>query len=528
MNGGVGTPQLLRVSMRQDVHNIAPWVILISVLSASSILIYRWIFVTAEERLSLAAGIGLNPALSLIFGPVRDLTSADGFNAWRAGMLGALFAGLMAIFIVVRNSRSQEDSGQAELLASGVLGRYSRILAAMSMATVASTAVGVVSCLFTWLCGGELLASAALGATFAASGVVFGGVAAVTCQVAADGRSATSMAVGALAVLYVMRGYLDLSSAPGWTRWVTPFGWLAEVDSAGEANWRPLLAALGFALVLTVIAVALQSRRDFGMGMVPQGSGPAAGSQLRLSGLMASLHGGSLAGWFVALSALGALFGALVSSIKDLLATNPALSQLLASADLSSNDLSLAFIANILQIIGIITGVLGVKIVMRMYAEEVEHRAEPILATAVRRPVYLGANLAVAFSATAMAMLLAGLALGVVAHLNDESVLLGEVLSQAVLTVPAVWVLVALAGAAVGARPRRRVVGWGGVLATFGLTLLGPTFKLPEWALAISPLHHVPSVSAEPLGWMGLVWLMALTVLFLVIAFAGYRRRDIA
>ena len=79
---------------------------------------------------ALAATLGANPALSLVFGPARDLSTADGFNAWRAGQLGAFFAGLMAILIVVRNSRANEDSGQAELIASGVIARHSRLAVA--------------------------------------------------------------------------------------------------------------------------------------------------------------------------------------------------------------------------------------------------------------------------------------------------------------------------------------------------------------------------------------------------------------
>ncbi|MDO5677133.1 MAG: hypothetical protein Q4G35_06455 [Propionibacteriaceae bacterium] len=39
----------------------------------------------------------------------------------------------MSIFIVVRNSRAQEDSGQAELLASGVMGRHTRLLVAVAL-----------------------------------------------------------------------------------------------------------------------------------------------------------------------------------------------------------------------------------------------------------------------------------------------------------------------------------------------------------------------------------------------------------
>ncbi len=41
-------------------------------------------------------------------------------------------------------------------------------------------------------------------------------------------------------------------------------------------------------------------------------------------------------------------------------------------------------------------------------------------------------------------------------------------------------------------------------MATFGLTILGPTFKLPDWVLGISPLRHVPNVTAVSPDWSGL------------------------
>jgi hypothetical protein len=104
-----GTRPLLRVTLGQDLRNIAPWVVLISFLSASSVVAYALIFPDPDERARLAVALGGNPALSLLFGPARDLMTSDGFNAWRSGQLGALFAGLMGILVVVRNSRANED-----------------------------------------------------------------------------------------------------------------------------------------------------------------------------------------------------------------------------------------------------------------------------------------------------------------------------------------------------------------------------------------------------------------------------------
>lgn len=116
--------------------------------------------------------------------------------------------------------------------------------------------------------------------------------------------------------------------------------------------------------------------------------------------------------------------------------------------------------------------------------------------------------------------------MGVVASSNSEAIAFTDVLRQAAAIIPAVWLLGSIAVAAVGARPAARLASWAVIVATFAITLLGPTFKFPDWAMSISPLYHVPTVigqdSATPLVWLGLI-----AAAFLAIGFAGYHRRDI-
>lgn len=526
--GLTGTRPLLRVAMRQDLRNIAPWVVLISALSATSILAYAWIFPDPSDRATLAIALGANPALSLVFGPARDLTTADGFNTWRAGQLGAFFAGLMTILIVARNSRADEDSGQAELIASGVLARKSRLAVAVLIAAIASVALGVVCFLVTIACGGGITATLILAASFTASGLMFTGVAAVAAQLGSDARTASSVAIATLGVCYVVRGYIDSSGAPDWVTWLTPLGWLEETRPATDNNPWPLLLALALAVLLVLAAFVLQGHRDFGQGMIAPRPGPAeAGIVGTVWGLAFTMSRGSLISWLIAFAGLGLIFGTLSTSIGDIIADNPAMAGVLASGAANPADLTFAFLVTILQIIAVIASVMGVQVILRIYAEETDHRVEPLLAGSLRRSTYLASNALVALLGTAVALLVAGTGLGLVASGKDGSTSFGDVVRQALVTIPAVWVLVGIAIAVVGAAPGIRRVAWLGVVATFALTILGPTFKLPEWALDISPLRHVPTVTAPSPDWAGLVWLGGFVVLFLVIGFAGFRRRDV-
>ena len=104
MSAFAGTRVLLPVTARTNARTIAPWIASVTALSASSILAYRLIFPDLADRKQLSGALGANPALSLIFGPARDLMTNDGFNAWRSGALGTFFAALMAILTVVATS----------------------------------------------------------------------------------------------------------------------------------------------------------------------------------------------------------------------------------------------------------------------------------------------------------------------------------------------------------------------------------------------------------------------------------------
>ena len=110
----------------------------------------------------------------------------------------------------------------------------------------------------------------------------------------------------------------------------------------------------------------------------------------------------------------------------------------------------------------------------------------------------------------------------------DIGVAFADVLVQAVATASAVWTIVAISVAVVGARPEVSLAPWAGVVASFALTLLGPTFGLDDWVLGISPFWHVPDVTATNVDLSGLGWISLVTAGLLVVGFVGFRRRDLA
>ena len=222
------------------------------------------------------------------------------------------------------------------------------------------------------------------------------------------------------------------------------------------------------------------------------------------------------------------VFGYFATSVEEILCNDSAVSQILAAGATTSDALISEFIVTILSMVGIIASVSGVQMMIKIRHEELEDRLEPLLAKAISRTRYLGSNVVIALLAPAAYVLIAGTVIAVFVEKADIGMSLGEVLLQAVTVIPAVWTVVALAVAVVGARPMVLLAAWAGVLISFALTILGPPFNLWDRILAISPYWYIPNVVNSGDSWAGLLWISVITVAFLALGFAGFRRRDLA
>ena len=524
----VGTRTILNSIAAEDGRNFVPWIVLATLLTTSSVLVYPWVFPDEESRAALTVAVGANPTLGIIFGPATDLLTADGFNVWRSLALGGFLAALGAIFAVTKETRGQEDLGQAELVASNPVGRGSQLMAAVVFALAGSVLVGVISGVLTVPFGGTWEASLLLGATFAATGWMFTGVAAVASQVGSDKRSASTLAVGTLGALFLLRGFAYALDAPEWTVWANPLGWMTETKPSTENDWRPLLLAVAFAAVLLGLAFLLRAHRSFGFGMLPPKQGPAQGNTRTLLGLAFRLNAGVVVTWFFVFGILGPVFGQFATTVPELLQGDIAIAGFLAAGSLTPDDFTYGFLSTVLGLIGIIASVSGVQIMLRMRSEEVSGRSEPVLAGPVSRPAYFAANLAVALAASAASLVIAGTLVAAIASQESVGARFGTVLLQAVTTIPATWAVVALAAAVVGAKPKVPIAAWAGVVASFALTFLGPTFDLWDLILGISPFWHVPNVGAADVDWSGPLWVSLAVALLALVGFVGYRRRNIS
>ena len=437
----------------------------------------------------------------------------------------------MAIFTVTRHSRAEEDSGRAELLASGAVGRSALLTAAIAIAAGASLLIGMLEALVLIAADLPVAGAVALGLATAATGVVFAAITAVACQLAAYARTANGIAAGVLGLAFLLRAVGDSTTGARWLSWLSPIGWAQQLRPfAGERWW--VLGAPGAHRGRRRCArfFFLLPRRDIGAGVLPPRPGPARAAPALASpvALAWRLQRGALLGWTVGMVTCGAVFGSIANGIGDLVGDSEQAQEIFERMG-GPGGLVDAFLASLAGIYGMVVALYGVQATLRLRAEETSHHAEVLLATPVGRLQWAASHLVFAFGGSGVILLAAGAATGVTHGLRSASLgqAVGDMIVAAAAQIPAMWLVVAVGVTLFGAAPKLSVAAWGVAGLALAISMFGPVLDVPQIVLDLSPFSHVPKLPGAEVTATPLVLLCAAGALALLSGLGALRRRDI-
>jgi len=531
VNTVTGTGALTRLALRRDRTMIAIWVYALTAFVAFTVYGFKKLYPTTAGLNEFIAAAARNPALLSLYGPLYG-NSLGSLTAWRDTALGGIGTGLMSIFIVIRHTRADEETGRLELVGSAVVGRHAALVSALLVACGANIGIGVLMAAAAIALGLPAAGSIAMAAGFAGCGLAFTGVAAVTAQLAQTARSARGLAIGLLGVAFLLRAVGD-SAGPGgprWLSWLSPMGW-AELDRAfGPIRWWVLALPVVTVAALATGAALLAVRRDYDAGLLPQRPGPARGAASLGTPLALAwrLQRASLLAWTSGALVWGIVIGSAAKGIGGLLGSEQVKRIMIKLG--GQTGLTDAYIAAILSFSGLIAAGYAISVVLRLRSEETSERADPVLATSVSRTAWGLSHLSVAAAGTILILCVAGLGTGL--GLTLRSVGGGSVIASNVLAglaqAPAALVIAGLAALLYGLTPRASAAGSWTVLGVVVLMLfLGATIQLSHWVLDVSPFTHLPKLPGGAVSAVPFVWLSLIAVALAAAGLAGLRRRDI-
>jgi len=529
-----GTGKLFRLALRRDRIVATVWVLglfLYAYSQAASIIALYPTQADLDQLARTAAGVGANPAVVAIQGPAYDASTYGGATAWQLVTPWVFLIGLMSMFLVTRHTRQEEETGRAELVSAGVVGRYAWLAAGLLFVLAVNAVLVAITALAFIAMGLPAAGSIALVVACGLNGLVFAGVAAITVQVTQYARPANGMAFAVLGAAFLLRAIGDSAAELSWLSWLSPIGWAERFRPFAGEQWWVLLLPLALILVLLVAVAALLVRRDQGAGVLPVRLGPSAASPRLRSPLALAwrLQRGALLGWTIGVAIAGLSFGAIAQDMVQAANEDPETAKMFARLG-GTGSIADIFLAAILSWIGMLAAAYAVQAILRLRSEETELRAEPVLSTSVPRIGWAGSHLLVAAVGSAVLLATGGLVAGVAHGLRagDLGGELPRVLGGALVQLPAVWVMAGIGAALFGLLPRLVVGGTWAVLGiVLSITTFGELLRLDQWALDLSPFAHLPRVPAAQFTATPLAWLAVVALALGAAGLAGFRRRDL-
>lgn len=523
---GLGT--LTRFLVRRDRVRILVWIAAIGLLVVLSAASVEGIYPTQADLDEAAAASRDNAAAIAFNGPDQALDTLGGQVAFQVSSFGLVVTALMAVFMVGRETRGEEESGRLELLRSLPLGRHAATTSVLLVVAGMSVAVGAVVTLGMLAIGLPGGGSLALGAGFTAVGLVFTGITLVAAQVTENTRVTYGVSGAVLGAAFVLRAAGDVGD--GTLSWLSPIGWAQKVRPFAGELWWPLLLGLAGTALLVAAAVALTAHRDVGAGLVaprpgPARAAPALGSPL---GLAVRLQQGSVVAWAAGLLLMGVAYGSVAQDVDDFVGDNQAIEDVIARSGVNLTD---AYLATSLLMLAMVGSGFTIAAVLRLRSEETNLRAEPVLATRVSRPRWVAGHLAVSVVGSLVVMVVAGLGVGVSYGLAADD--LGQIprlMGASLAYVPAMWLLAGVALLLFGALPRAVGAAWAVLAGCFVVGLLGEAFDFPDWVQGLSPFDHVPDLPADDLSVLSVLPVVVVAAVAAALAAGGvaaFAHRDV-
>lgn len=528
-----GARELMRLAIRRDRVMLPAWIYALTAIGASGGYGVKQVYKTPADRASLVHSIRHDAALSFLYGQLHG-SSLGAIAAWRYLAYAALAAGLMSIFLVVRHTRADEETGRLELIGSTAVGRQASLTVALTIALVANAAVFVLTTAVLAVSALPMAGAIAFALAETSCGLVFAAVAAIAAQVSGSARGARGVSIGALAVVFFLRGVGDSGGGHGlsWLTWLSPVGWAELVRPFAAERWWVLVLPAAATVAGIAAAFALAAHRDQGAGLIQARPGRAAAGPLLTgpAGLAWRLQRASLAGWAAGFLAGGIAIGVVANGIGQLIGSRTgAVAKTLVRIGQQS-ALTNSYLAACMSLLGLVASAYAVAAVLRLRSEESDGHAEPLLAGPVSRWWWAGSQLLIVVLGTAAVLVAGGLGMGLGYGLASSTLgtQLPSLLGACLVQIPAALVLAAVAAAAVGLVPRwSGGAAWTAVAVCVVVTVFGPAFSASQALLDVSPFTHVPKLPGGAVAAAPLVWLTALVLALTAAGLAGLRRRDI-
>ena len=528
-NEFTGTGTLFKLFLRRDRYLLAFWVFLPVALGMFVAVTFT---AMADQGMhSVLSEFDNDPLVSAILGPVMSFDLA-GAIVWRGSSQIALVLAIGSLFIMIRHTRTDEETGRSELIRAYEVGTYASLTAALVLVIVGNLVSGAMIALSVIILGGDIAGSFVFGITMSAVGCLFAGIGALGAQLRENSGSARGIGLAAVGLGIMMMILNNVGGGDTVLKWISPMAWQRVTRPFAGNNGGSLLYFIVITAIPIVFSYMLSTRRDLGEGVLPSRPGPSEASQYFSSAFAMAwrMHKRNFIGWLICTVLYIVVFSAFSPGLAKSGGISGWLSGLGGTDWTKQAGLDYVFISIAIYLASLVVAAYAIIVVLRIKKEENEGRAELLLDKQVSRIRWMSSHIIVAALNSAALLLAMGIAGGLTYGFVAGDVGKGfrNIFYMNVSKIPSVWVLLSLTALLYGLWPRITSLSWVVWLA-FIMLELGWEAQVVDWALMqISPFsftHYTIDISNLPLN--PLLCLTCISALLAGIGLLGFRNRDV-
>lgn len=526
-NNFKGTLNLFRFYLRRDRFILPVWILLPLLLIAGQI---SFIGSMADWR-EFMAELSANALTNAILGPIVPL-SKEGAVLWRGMLQSSIAVMIGSSFTAIRHTRSDEESGRYELIYGNGKGRYASITAA----ALISFAGSFISALFVFIImiisGFSLTGSLLAGLTLCAVGLFFTGIGIFLSQIFQESGSSRGFILALYFLSMVPMMINNVAGGSTFWIWLAPEAWFRITEPFGGNNFSTLLVFVVLSIIPIAIAYYLMDNRDLGRGVFKEkhGQEDSVGLNSPLA-LSFRQHNKNLIIWCVGMAFIGGAVGFITPSISE------NISEMLVDMSTWAETMSKlgnreGFVSVVIYIMGLMAGtsVYGIATVLNLKKEESEHFAEVLLARPVSRIKWMSSYLIIAYTGSAVILLILGASVGLGwGYSSGDMSLVSKAIVMSLTKIPSVWVIIGMAALLYGWLPRiSAVLAWLFLGLFIAIEMLWEAGIVGWSAMELTPFGYAHySIPIDDLSFFSLSLLVMLSIILTLVGLAGFKNRNI-
>ncbi len=525
-----GTFDLIKLLAKRNILSISIW--LVSIVSITVVVLgaFTGLYSSEEEMFAMAETMR-NPAMTAMVGPSEGLDNYHVGAQMSHQML--LFTGIaiavMAILIVTKNTRADEEDGLIEMIRSLPVGRLSVSLAINKLMSTVFILLFIVVAISMYLTGLEnitLEGSILYGAALGMIGIFFASLTLVFAQLTENSRGTIAYSFAFLMLAYFIRAIGDVSNEM--LALISPLGLILRTHPFVLDNWWPILVMFVASVLLFVLALYLNSIRDLGSGFIPSKPGKKTASKFlrRPIGLYLRLQRTSIIAWFITMFLLGVSYGSIFGDLEQFILSNEMIQQMVSQD--SNFTLNEQFMTVLMLVMSMMATIPAVIFVLKIRSEEKKKRIENILSKSVSRNELLFSNLIISLVLGFLMLITSALGLySASSAVMDDPILLSTIIKASIVYYPAMLIMIGFALFLNGIFERATPLVWLYIVYSFLVSYLGDLLQIPEAIMKTTPFGNIPNYPVEEVNVLNLVLMVLVASLLIVIGFITYNKRDI-